>query len=82
MELHKHIVPENGDAIGIPMEHKDLINSVVYSPDGKLVLTSSNDNTARLWSANTGELLNELEHKGAVNSARFSPDGLLIVTAL
>lgn len=40
------------------------------------------DQTVRLWDAETGEALRVLEgHTGVVNSAAFSPDGQTIVTA-
>jgi WD40 repeat protein len=52
----------------------------VFSPDGKLVLTASNDKTARLWEAATGKPVGEpLRHAGDVRYAVFSPDGKLIL---
>jgi WD40 repeat protein len=29
--------------------HSDVVRNVVFSPDGKYILTASNDATARLW---------------------------------
>jgi WD40 repeat protein len=58
------------------------VNSAAFSPDGKRIVTASDDNTARLWDAGNGHLLATLTgHAGAVNSAVFSPDGGRIVTA-
>ena len=38
-----------------------------------MILTASNDNTAKLWNAETGELIHSLEdHTNSVNSAVFS----------
>ena len=68
--------------LGIPVGHTDIINSAIYSPDGKLVLTSSDDKTARLWDHATGKLIRTFKgHKEAVSIAIFSPDGSKIVTS-
>lgn len=62
--------------------HTADINSVAFSPDGRFVVTSSADGTARVWDAATGVIRGELHgHSGSVNSASFSPDGKFIVTA-
>jgi WD40 repeat protein len=46
------------------------------------VVTASFDNTARVWDAETGELVGEpMRHRADVTSAQFSPDGRLVVTA-
>ena len=46
------------------------------------MLTASEDGTARVWDARTGEPVGKpLEHQGAVNSASFSADGSRVVTA-
>ena len=58
------------------------VNSAQFSPDGKYIVTASDDNTARVWDAKTGEPVTEpLKHEDSVNSAQFSPDGKYIVTA-
>lgn len=52
-----------------------------YSPDGQYVVTSSGDQTARIWDGQSGQLLGTLVgHSSGVNSARYSPDGRYIVT--
>ena len=50
--------------------------------DGQRVVTSSSDNTARVWDAATGKALSEpMKHDDEVNSAQFSADGQRVVTA-
>ena len=90
--------PENGEAFGfavavltqvswhVPltgsMRHNDGINSAQFSPDGKRVVTASNDKTARVWDVISGKPIGEpMEHELAVNTAQFSMDGQRVVTA-
>jgi WD40 repeat protein len=62
--------------------HAGDVTAATFSPDGKLLLTASEDNTAKLWDAWTGKLLATLQrHKGGVTNAEFSPDGQLIATS-
>jgi WD40 repeat protein/serine/threonine protein kinase len=55
--------------------------SVAFSPDGQRIVTTSSDNTAKLWDAASGrELLTLKGHNDWIMSAAFSPDGRRIVT--
>ena len=62
--------------------HTGAVNSAVFSSDGKRIVTSSGDGTARVWDAANGRLLATLSgHTAAVYPAVFSPDGTRVVTA-
>eukprot|EP00929_Paragymnodinium_shiwhaense_P080240 TRINITY_DN4182_c0_g3_i1.p1 TRINITY_DN4182_c0_g3~~TRINITY_DN4182_c0_g3_i1.p1 ORF type:complete len:1866 (-),score=363.29 TRINITY_DN4182_c0_g3_i1:181-5778(-) len=56
------------------------VNSVAFSPDGKSIITGSEDRKLRLIDARTFMVRKEFEHTDCVNSVDFSPDGKSIVT--
>ena len=61
--------------------HTEAIWGVAFSPDGRLLATTSDDNTARLWGPAAGQHLRTLTgHTSGVWGAAFSPDGLLLAT--
>lgn len=58
------------------------INGVAFSADGSKLVTTSDDKTARLWSASSGVELGIYDkHEHWVWDAGFSPDGEAVVTA-
>src|SRR5262245_32880687 len=63
--------------------HDGAVTDVTFSPDGRWVLTASDDHTARVWDAATGNPRFDapLRHDAAVLRASFSPDGDRVVTA-
>jgi WD40 repeat protein/uncharacterized caspase-like protein len=63
----------------LPIGHTGVVGSAGFSPDGKLALTSSTDNTAKIWNAATGKLLGTLAGFKEVPRASFSPDGKAIL---
>jgi len=72
------------DPTNIPrtaVEMKRSCHSVAFSPDGKYVLTASDDGTPKLWDANTGLLVRAFNgHTSIVRSVAFSPDGEYVLT--
>ena len=59
----------------------DALTSVAWSPDGKRLATGSEDNTAKVWDAETGkELLTLSGHTWSVSSVSWAPDGERLAT--
>jgi len=62
------------------LDHGGGVNGVVFSPDGKYLVTASADKTARVWDAASGEEVARMDHDDAVNGVAFSPDGEYLAT--
>ena len=66
----------DGEALFTLQGHGDMVKSVSFSPDGRLVASGSQERSVRLWDVETGAGVKTLEgHGGTVFSVCFSPDG-------
>ncbi|MDF5719550.1 MAG: hypothetical protein PUP91_03455, partial [Rhizonema sp. PD37] len=62
--------------------HAKPVRSVSFSPDGKMLASTSNDNTVKLWDTRTGKEITTLTgHTNSVNGVSFSPDGKMLASA-
>lgn len=64
----------------LPVGHSGPVKSAEFNADGKMILTVSNDGTAKLWETATGKLVYDFRPEGdasmvTVSQAGFSPDG-------
>jgi WD40 repeat protein len=57
--------------------HLKSVGRAYYSPDGKRVVTKSDDNTIKIWDARTGRALLTLPFSGA--NPKFSPNGKALI---
>jgi WD40 repeat protein len=62
--------------------HDADVKAVAFSPDGKLIASTSADQTIRLWDAETRQPIGEplRGHEGIVLPVAFSPDGRRLVS--
>src|SRR5215510_3554280 len=61
--------------------HAGLINAFAYSPDGRYMISASNDYTLKLWLTSSQQLLRTFYgHTGPVRSVAFAPDGKRVVS--
>src|SRR3954469_11590964 len=73
--------PQAATVVGTLDGHADPVYSVVWSPDGKTLVTGAFDNTVRLWDAATRKEIKKFEgHANLVLSVAASPDGKRILS--
>lgn len=73
--------PADTPKVFVHLGHSEEITSVAFSPDGRTVLSGSQDNTLKLWDVATGQEIRTFNgHSGDVNSVAFSPDGRTVLS--
>ncbi len=70
----------DGKLIKIFKGHNSTVSSVSFSPDGTKIVSSSYDNTIKIWNSKNGEEINTIQEKNEVNTVSFSPDGKTILS--
>jgi WD40 repeat protein len=74
--------PSTGHAVTPLLRHRQLVRVAHFSPDGRKLLTGSEDGTTRIWDTESGYPIGEpLHHGSLVWSAEFSPDGSQVLTS-
>ncbi|MBW3542787.1 MAG: WD40 repeat domain-containing protein, partial [Planctomycetes bacterium] len=73
---------ETGEAVKTIDGHNSIVLNVAYSPDGKRLISGSNDRTAIVWNLETGEQFFTISgHGSGIEGVLFTPDGKFIVTS-
>jgi WD40 repeat protein len=68
------------NAISIFSGHTDAVKSVAITPDGKTIVSGSEDKTVRLWDFQGKPIGQPLRHQAAVKSVVITPDGQTIIS--
>lgn len=55
--------------------HEGAVLSVSYSPNGRNILTASDDRSVRMWDAKTGKEMHKIELTNEVYCVSYSTDG-------
>ncbi|OUL36678.1 hypothetical protein BV372_06145 [Nostoc sp. T09] len=88
--LHKQSLPSQAEISAINGKcypliksftgHNDIVSNVVFSPDGKTLVSVSRDKTIKLWRIDGSLIKTWNAHNGWVNTVSFSPDGQVIAS--
>jgi WD40 repeat protein len=66
----------HGRGLGFLVGHEGTVCALVFSPDGTVLASASNDKTVRFWKVPSGKELKKIEDKNSpFYSIVFSPDG-------
>jgi WD40 repeat protein len=82
LDTSAQIFTAGGRSLALLGGHTHRIATAAFSRDGRYIVTSSYDGTARVWDVASGHEVDVLRgHERALASAVFSPDGTQVITA-
>jgi WD40 repeat protein len=70
--------PDGGSAIRTSPAQADVLTDVRYSPDGKWIVTASNDGTVKVWDASNGNEVRKLTNPDAILAVTVDPANQLV----
>ncbi|MBD2339581.1 hypothetical protein H6G64_21645 [Calothrix sp. FACHB-156] len=75
------LTPPGGSLVRTLVGHSKSVNALALTPDGKYVISGSDDNTLKVWNWQTGEELRTLNgHSSYVNALALTPDGKYVIS--
>jgi WD40 repeat protein len=79
--LTPSITPPGGRLLRIFTGHRDSVNAVAVTSDGKRVISGSSDTTVKVWNLDTGEeVFNLTGHRDSVNAVAITSDGKRVIS--
>jgi WD40 repeat protein len=58
--------------------HGEIVESIAFSPDGKILVSASRDNAVKLWDLSAGKVKASFSEEIGGSPVAFSPDGKVI----
>ncbi|BAY30193.1 WD repeat protein [Nostoc carneum NIES-2107] len=70
-----------GSLVRTLVGHSSSVKALALTPDGKYVISGSDDNTVKVWNWQIGEELRTLNgHSNSVNAIALTPDGKYVIS--
>ncbi|MEH2184656.1 MAG: hypothetical protein V7K64_00540, partial [Nostoc sp.] len=80
--LTSNLISPGGSLLLTLTGHSDRVTAVALTPDGKRVISASNDRTLKLWNLETGEDERTFNgHSDRVTAVALTPDGKRVISA-
>lgn len=73
---------QTGQEVNSLAGHNNIINSLAFSPDGRMLASGSYDSTIKLWDLSSGgrEIRTLTGHTGSIATLAFNNDGRFVVS--
>ncbi len=77
--LQPRVFLDQGDG----QERMGEVDGVAYSPDGRIVVTGTDDGVLRFWDSQTGSIVDQIEEfPNSIDRVAFDPEGRALLLAL
>jgi WD40 repeat protein len=81
LTLPSGVMPANPQLVSDTLAHRDTINHIAFSADGRRFVSVSEDGAAKVWDAATGDLVFQVVADSSLLSAALTSDGGRLATA-